>query len=56
LRGSPPVAHDVVWFSSGLPPRNEGLRHPPDPPTVQEVIAVMRAAPAIASTGCGCAV
>ncbi len=25
-------------------PRNKGLRYPPDPPTVEEIIAVMRAA------------
>ena len=30
-------------FHKGLPPRNEGLRYPPDPPTVEEIIAVMRA-------------
>jgi integrase len=28
----------------GRPPRNKGLRYPPDPPTVQEIIAVMRVA------------
>jgi len=28
----------------GLPPRNKGLRYPPDPPTVEEIVAVMRAA------------
>ena len=28
----------------GRPPRNKGLRYPPDPPTVAEIIAVMRAA------------
>jgi integrase len=27
----------------GVPPRNKGLRYPPDPPTVDEIIAVMRA-------------
>ena len=26
------------------PPRNKGLQYPPDPPTVEEIIAVMRAA------------
>jgi integrase len=26
------------------PPRNKGLRYPADPPTVEEIIAVMRAA------------
>lgn len=32
-------------FHRGVPPRNEGLTYPPDPPTVEEgVIAVMRAA------------
>ena len=31
-------------FHQGLPPRNKGLRYPPDPPTVEEIIAVMRAA------------
>jgi integrase len=31
-------------FHQGLPPRNRGLRYPPDPPTVEEIIAVMRAA------------
>lgn len=31
-------------FHVGCTPRNKGLRYPPDPPTVQEIIAVMRAA------------
>jgi len=31
-------------FHRGLPPRNKGLRYPPDPPTVEEIIAVMCAA------------
>jgi site-specific recombinase XerD len=31
-------------FHQGTPPRNKGLRYPPDPPTVEEIIAVMRAA------------
>src|SRR6202011_6126594 len=31
-------------FHQGRPPRNRGLRYPPDPPTVEEIIAVMRAA------------
>lgn len=30
-------------FHQGLPPRNKGLRYPPDPPTVGEIVAVMRA-------------
>ena len=31
-------------FHQALPPRNKGRRYPPDPPTVEEIIAVMRAA------------
>lgn len=31
-------------FHEGLPPRNKGLRYPPDPPTVEEIVAVMRIA------------
>jgi site-specific recombinase XerD len=31
-------------FHAGRPPRNTGLRYPADPPKVEEIIAVMRAA------------
>jgi hypothetical protein len=31
-------------FHHGRPPRNKGLRYPPDPPTVEEIVAVMCAA------------
>jgi hypothetical protein len=31
-------------FHVGRAPRNRGRRYPPDPPTVEEIIAVMRAA------------
>ncbi len=31
-------------FHQGVPPRNKGLRYPPDPPTVDEIVTVMRAA------------
>jgi integrase len=31
-------------FHSGRPPRNKGRRYPPDPPSVEEIIAVMRTA------------
>jgi integrase len=31
-------------FHRGRPPRNKGQRYPADPPTVEEIIAVMRAA------------
>ena len=30
-------------FHQALPPRNKGVRYPPDPPTVEEIVAVMRA-------------
>jgi integrase len=29
-------------YLAGRPPRNKGLRYPPDPPTVEEIVAVMR--------------
>ena len=31
-------------YLAGRPPRNKGLRYPPDPPTVEEIVAVMRKA------------
>ena len=31
-------------YLAGRPPRNKGLRYPPDPPPVEEIVAVMRAA------------
>ena len=31
-------------FHTGRPPHNKGLRYPADPPTIEEIIAVMRAA------------
>jgi hypothetical protein len=31
-------------FRSGVAPRNEGPRYPADPPTVDEIVAVMRQA------------
>jgi site-specific recombinase XerD len=40
-RRSPATLPD---FHQGRPPRNRGLRYPADPPTVEEIIAVMRAA------------
>ena len=29
-------------FHAGRPPRNKGLRYPADPPTIEEIVAVMR--------------
>jgi site-specific recombinase XerD len=34
----------LASFHQGRPPRNKGLRYPPDPPTIEEIIAVMTAA------------
>jgi hypothetical protein len=31
-------------FHAGRPPRNKGHRYPADPPTVEEIVAGMRAA------------
>src|SRR5687768_15057915 len=31
-------------FHAGRPPRNKGVRYPADPPTVEEIVAVMHAA------------
>jgi integrase len=31
-------------FHAGHPPRNKGLRYPADPPTIEEIVAVMRRA------------
>jgi hypothetical protein len=31
-------------FHAGRPPHNKGLRHPADPPSVEEIIPVMHAA------------
>ena len=31
-------------FHAGRPPRNKGFRYPPDPPRVEEIVAVMRRA------------
>ena len=31
-------------FHTGRPPRNKGRRYPADPPTVEEIVAVMRQA------------
>src|SRR5215212_9989029 len=31
-------------YHAGRPPRNKGMRYPADPPTVEEIVAVMRQA------------
>jgi hypothetical protein len=40
-RRSPATMPD---FHRGRPPRNKGLQYPADPPTVEEIVAVMRSA------------
>ena len=39
-RRSPATLPD---FHAGRPPRNKGIRYPADPPTIEEIVAVMRA-------------
>jgi len=34
----------LLGYRLGRPPRNKGLQYPADPPTVEEIVAVMRAA------------
>jgi integrase len=34
----------LATFHEGRPPQNKGLRYPADPPTVEEIVAVMHAA------------
>jgi integrase len=41
-RRRPPAT--MPGFHAGRPPRNKGLRYPADPPNVEEITAVMRAA------------
>jgi hypothetical protein len=35
----------MLGFHAGRPPRNTGHRYPADPPTVEEIVAVMRSLP-----------
>jgi hypothetical protein len=42
--GRPRSPATMSGFHAGRPPRNKGLRYPADPPRVEEIIAVMRAA------------
>jgi len=34
----------LAGYNAGRPPRNKGRRYPADPPTVEEIVAVMRQA------------
>jgi hypothetical protein len=38
-------------YHAGRPPRNKGMRYPADPPTVEEIVAVMRHAPKTVTAG-----
>jgi site-specific recombinase XerC len=42
--GRPRSPATMPGFHRGRPPRNQGLRFPADPPTVEEIVAVMRCA------------
>jgi len=42
--GRPRSPATLPGFRAGCPPRNKGLRFPAEPPRVEEIIAVMRAA------------
>jgi hypothetical protein len=41
-------------YHAGRPPRNKGIRYPADPPTIDEIVAVMRRTSGTATAG-GCA-
>jgi hypothetical protein len=43
-RRSSAIASDAAGFHAGRPPREKGHRYPADPPTVEEIAAVMRTA------------
>jgi hypothetical protein len=40
-------------YDAGRPPRNRGMRYPADPPTVEEIVAVMRDTPDGTAGACG---
>ena len=42
--GRPRSPATMPGFHAGRPPRNKGMRYPADPPRVEEIVAVMRAA------------
>jgi hypothetical protein len=43
--GRPRSPATMPGYHAGRPPRNKGMRYPADPPTVEEIIAVMRETP-----------
>jgi site-specific recombinase XerD len=42
--GRPRSPATMPGYHAGRPPRNKGIRHPADPPRVEEIVAVMREA------------
>jgi len=42
--GRHPHPPTLPEFHAGRPPRNTGIRYPADPPTIEEIVAVMRRA------------
>ena len=40
--GRPRSPATLPGYHAGRPPRNKGMRYPADPPTVEEIVAVMR--------------
>jgi site-specific recombinase XerC len=42
--GRPRSPATMPGYHAGRPPRNKGIRYPADPPRVEEIVAVMRAA------------
>jgi integrase len=46
------IADDDAGIPAGRPPHNKGHRYPADPPTVEEIVAVMRAARDGRRNGC----
>jgi integrase len=42
FRGPASLAVTMPGYHTGRPPRNKGMRYPADPPTVEEIVAVMR--------------
>ena len=40
-------------YHAGRSSRNEGMRYPADPPTVEEIVAVMRTRPMTVTAGAG---
>ncbi len=42
VAGHPPSPATLPGYHRGRPPRNKGEHYPADPPTIEEIVAVMR--------------